>query len=283
VNRAAELSVPSTDYYPGFDGWDLSATGPGGQLSTFVAGDETRSWRLDFHYPAGIMPLSHTLLDALYAGARHAAAELPVATSEGLSGRLVGPHVYTSGIAVQSPDERVERAARATRELTRYAERFAIRWREQAASLQERFDRVYATDPSALVGAEFLSHFEDTIRLFAHGWRLHFEVMYRLLSLHHDFQVMCRALGISDVDGALLLPSGRTAIRAADVAMWRLAALARDLGLTALFAGTGDERLYERLRDDEAAATWFPRFEAFLRRVWAARRRRRRCRRAVVV
>lgn len=268
VSESADLSLLRTDYYPGFRGWDEpheagTAPIPGGRLATFADGDETRSWQLDFHYPMGIMPLSHTLLDAVYSGARCAAAALPVAASRGLSGRLVGPHVYTAGIDISSPEERAERAAAAAAELTAYPRRFNKEWTEQANALHRGFDRLQSVDPRQLAGPGLVDHFDETVRLFASGWQLHFDVMYRLLAINVDFQVLCRALGISDADGAALLPSGETAIRAADLAMWRLAVLAREAGLTSVFTRHADARLLDALQRHDKAAAWLIEFEAF--------------------
>jgi pyruvate,water dikinase len=254
------------DYFPGFAGLaGLPVRYPATDaVRPLGPEDDGRSWQLDFHYPTGLHPLSHVLLGGLLEGSTGAAASVPVAASRGLVCRTVGPHVYTAGIDVGSPDERAERAVAAVTELAGYPDRFRNEWSESVAELDARYAALQipaGTDRNALA-----ARFDEAVALSARGWRLHFDVMYRLLAISAHFAAVCAALGIPDEESIALLAAGPSTIRDTDLALAALADDARARGLDLVFEKSEDDELLATLRDEPVARPWLARFGAFLDR-----------------
>ncbi len=244
-----EDGLPRGEYYPGFD--PVTSTDLPAELARpLTDADLSDGWQLDFHYPRGILPLSHELLAIVNHAAQQAADAMPVPVSHGLAARLVGPHVYTGGVPVASAGERADRAAAASPEIARYHEVFAEQWTRQARELDAAYRRVEDLD--------------GALSVFADGWRLHFDVMYRLLAVIDNVRAVCTALGVPEWQVAALLPAGETAVLATDRELWQLAARARGWGLLPLFRA--HEQAAALADAISGERRWCTEFESFLRR-----------------
>ncbi len=220
------------------------------------------AWGLDFHFPRGILPLSHELVSVLTASSRTAAEELPAITGHGLECRVIGPHVYTAGIPVREPGERAERAAAAAAKVAAYPATFASRWRSQAQELNAEYALLRAIDLGASSRADLHAAFDRAMAHYVRAWAVHFDVMYPMLAVVEVFRTVCRAVGVDDTESADLISSGDSAIRRTDVALRRLAQAAGSAGVGPHFEGSG--ALLDRLRTDPQAPGWLAEFEAFL-------------------
>jgi phosphohistidine swiveling domain-containing protein len=252
---AAESAFGVT--YPGAA--DLA---PGHAVAALSADDLDLAWGLDFHYPRGILPLSHELVCVLAAASRTAAEALPAITGHGLECRVVGPHVYTAGIPVLDAGRRAERAAAAAAEVAAYPDGFAELWRHRAQELNEEYASLAALDLWAATRDQLHRAFERAMAHYAHAWVVHFEVMYPMLAVAEVFRTVCRALGIDDAESADLISSGDSAIRRTDVALRGLAAAAGASGLRPAFEHPGG--LLDALRAAPEAAAWLGEFARFL-------------------
>ena len=255
------MPLEPADHYPGAS----AALDGGAHLRPFGPGDEEHAWQLDFHYPRGILPLSHVLVEATFAAAGEAAEALPVAGSRGLVGRLWGPHVYSGGIVVSSGEERTARAMRAAHELADYPHRFDQEWRRASAVLQQRYLMLGSFDPVALSPAAIGAHLDAAVGFFRDAFRVHFDVMYPLLALEAGFRLTCQALGVTETQQAALLAGDRTAVKEVDLALWELARQAREANLTRCFEPPADEIAAE-LATNPAGRRWTEAFEDFLAR-----------------
>jgi len=256
--------LPPAAPFPGFREGE-SVTLPAGLLGVFHPGDERLRWRLDFHYPRGIVPLGHELLGGVNRASQEAAEALPVATGRGLVGRLVGPHLYTAGIPVD--EHRVAgRAAAASAEIASYPDRFLDEWTTGAAVLgaahRDLDGRIRATDDVRTLGTLF--HRANTV--FAQAWRLHFDVMYRLLAVTASFRTVCAAVGVPPDEVSRLLPSGDTTVQRTDRRLWRLSRAATEAGLTDVFREHTGAGLLAAVRTHPQATAWFAAFEEFVDR-----------------
>lgn len=243
--------------YPG--ALDLA---PEHAVSPLQATDLELAWGLDFHYPRGILPLSHELVSVLAASSRTAAEELPAITGRGLECRVVGPHVYTAGIPVLDPGERAERAAAAAAKVVAYPAKFAALWQTQAQGLDAEYAALGAINLGASSRAGLHAAFERATAHYVRAWAVHFDVMYPMLAVAEVFRTVCRALGVDDTESADLISSGDSAIRRTDVALRGLAQTAGSAGLGPVFEVPG--ALLDRLRTAPQAQGWLAEFEAFL-------------------
>ena len=256
--------LPPAAPFPGFREGE-SVTLPPGVLSVFRPGDERLRWRLDFHYPRGIVPLGHELLGSVNRASQEAAEALPVATGRGLVGRLVGPHLYTAGIPVDE-EQVAGRAAASSAEIASYPDRFLDEWTTAATALaaaHRNLDgQLRAADDLHTLGTLF----RRANTVFAEAWRLHFDVMYRLLAVTASFRTVCAAVGIAPDEVSRLLPSGDTTVRRTDRRLWRLSRAATEEGLTEVFREHTGAQLLAAVRSDPRATAWLASFDQFVNR-----------------
>lgn len=257
------MAVPATtsgEYYPGFA--EVAALsfryGPSSAVSPLAGDDLALGWYLDFHYPMGVAPLSHVLLGAVFEGSAAAADRLPAAASHGLAGRTVGPHVYSAAVEIADAGKRAERASRAARALSDYPRTFRQQWQAAAGELDRRFGQVMSGARSH-ADARLL---DEAVELAGHGWRLHFEVMYRLLALDASFETLFQALGITAGESTQLRVSGTSPINDADRALAELAAAVQVDGLAGIFERHEPPALLEQLRASRRAEAWLAGFDA---------------------
>lgn len=257
------MELPRGAPFPGFvEG--ASVAEPSDLLGVFRPEDAQLRWRLDFHYPRGIVPLGHELLAVVNRSSQEAAESVPVPTGRGLVSRLVGPHVYTTGLPVLDADEVAQRAAASSAEIASYPDRFLALWRQEAAAQEEAFRslrrRIGAAHDLPTLGRRF----EEANVLFARAWRTHFDVMYRLLGVLQSFRTVCAAVGIPDEDVPQLLASGDTSVQRTDQGLWLLSTAARDAGLTPVFEAHTGRELLTVLRSQDGVGSWWAGFERFV-------------------
>jgi phosphohistidine swiveling domain-containing protein len=251
---------PSSDLlghtYPGAGGLSPSQAVP-----ALSAGDLDLAWGLDFHYPRGILPLTHELVASLLSASRSSAEGLPAVTGRGLVARVIGPHVYTAGLPVLDPAARAERAAAAAAEVTTYPRQFQQLWRDQRAELDEGYGDLLRVELNGSAH-ELAVALDQALAHFRRAWQIHFEAMYRLLAVTEVFRTVCRAVGLADAASADILSSGDTAIQRADRELRRLAHEADQAGLRPLLDRDGG--LLEVVAADGPAAAWWVDVQAFV-------------------
>jgi pyruvate,water dikinase len=243
--------------YPGASGYDRDHA-----LAALQAVDLQLAWGLDFHYPRGVLPLTHELVCILAAASRASANALPAVTGRGLECRVVGPHVYTAGIPVPDAAERAERAALAAARVAAYPEKFAELWAAHTDDLDTAYFALRRVDLAASSTHELHRTFEAALRHHARAWQIHFDVMYPMLAVLEVFRTACRAVGIEETASADLISSGDTTIHRTDVAFRRLAESARAVGLAPVFDRAGG--LGDAIRAAAGGASWMLDFEDFL-------------------
>lgn len=278
----------------GLPGWTPPPIGDGRRLTTFAPADLAGRWSLDFHTPRGLVPLAIALVDDLAAGARAAADELGL--PGGLQARLVGCHLYvglgpgpsgtadaagtagaadaagtagTADAAGSGTAQRVPTDA-CVAELTTYARDFRAHWARLAAELTGALDALDAVDLPTLSEAELLAHWRRARAVHAQAWRVHFAVMYRLMTLHEHYLAVCRPHGVSEVDATKMIEGEENTIAAAHRAVRGMADAARSGGFAHLLLRTPTTRLRAALQREPEARE----FLAELARVQAVYGRR---------
>lgn len=249
------------------------------RVTPLTAADLAGRWALDFHTPHGLVPLAYDLVDDLAAGAVAAARELGL--SGGLQARLVGCHLYLgmpeTGGEPDTGDARALRdaghaglgrdtgdaagLATLTPELAAYAVGFRARWAELSAELTGELDALDAVDLSALTAEGLLAHWHRARTLHERAWRVHFAVMYRLMTVHEHYLAVCRAHGVCEVDATRMIEGEAHVIGESDRAVRALAAMARDGGFARLLLRTPTTRVLGVLRRESAAADFVARLE----------------------
>ena len=244
-------------------GW-VPPPGSARRLRAFTEADLVGRWALDFHTPRGLVPLAFALVDDLAAGAMAAAAELGL--PGGIQARLVGCHLYLgvlpgeapgaaagqapSGAASSTPDDSLPA------ELTTYALGFRRHWAALAAELSGDLDALDRVDLPALSDAELLTHWHRARRLHRRAWQVHFDVMYRLMTVHEHYLAVCARHGVAEVDATRMIEGETNGIGDADRAVRALADSARDGGFARILVRTPTTRVLAALRREPAAAAF---------------------------
>lgn len=240
---------------PVLPGWVPPAGGR--RLTTFSAADLSGRWALDFHTPRGIVPLAIALVDDLTAGAIAAADELGL--PGGLQARLVGCHVYL-GVAPRpgqpvggSPSPAGTTYEPFPADLAAYARGFRAHWAAISADLSAELDALDAVDLTALSDAELLAQWRRAGALHERAWRIHFAVMYRLLTVHEYYVAVCRRHGVPEVDAARMVEGEAHVIGEGDRAMRALAEAAVTGGFANVLLRTPTTRVLKVLRREPRA------------------------------
>ncbi|MES4889591.1 PEP-utilizing enzyme [Streptomyces sp. NPDC096012] len=233
-------------------------------LHGFVPGDEARTWRLDFHFPRGILPLSHDLVaDGMVTASAEAARTLPLPSSAGLECRVAGTHVYT-GARPLDPGEAAARAESAAAVAAVFPEQFPRFWAQRAQEIQRRLGPLEHAGLRDVAPGTVAAYYRRAVEAHRYAWQVHFEVMYRLLLVYDRFIGVCAESGVSRAAALEALRGDDTKILATARGLVGLAERAQEAGLADVFERHRGQELYGALRNNGAAADWLTDLDAFL-------------------
>ena len=228
--------------------------------------DLERFWLLEYRFPDGITPLGMCLLDDGYAWATQRAAQVvPLPTSNGLTVRCAGTHVYFTEIEQRLPEEARERAAVLGAALPGFLERFPERWRRIAGELDADARALERHDPHADAAGAQVDYLERARLFQRRAWEVHFELMYPLLLNQAGFYGLCDELGIARAEVPRFLQGYETPMTRCDRALWGFARALRGTPLAAAFVENPSESIAAALAGaGTEGARWLERFGAFL-------------------
>ena len=228
--------------------------------------DLERFWLLEYRFPDGITPLGMCLLDDGYAWATQRAAQaVPLPTSNGLTVRCAGTHVYFTEIEQPSSDEARERAAALGAVLPGFLERFPELWGRIAGELEADARTLERHDPRADGPGAQAGYLERARAFQRRAWEVHFELMYPLLLNQAGFYGLCDELGIARAEVPRFLQGYETPMTRCDRALWGFARELRGTWLAAAFVENPPESIAAALAAaGTEGARWLERFGAFL-------------------
>ncbi len=168
------------------------------RVSPLRHADLERFWLLEYRFPDGITPLGMCMLDDGYAWATQRAAQsVPLPTSNGLTVRCAGTHVYFTELEQPSPDEARERARVLAARLPGFLERFPELWEQAARELDGAARVLERHDPRGDAPDALAAYLERARAFQRRAWEVHFDVMYPLLLNQAGFYGLCAELGIA--------------------------------------------------------------------------------------
>lgn len=228
--------------------------------------DLDRFWLLEYRFPDGITPLGMCLLDDGYAWATQRAAQsVPLPTSNGLTVRCAGTHVYFTEIEQPSPDEARERADALGAALPAFLERFPEMWEQVASGLDRDARALERHDPRTDPPGEQAEYLERARAFQRRAWEVHFDLMYPLLLNQAGFYGLCAELGIARAEVPRFLQGYETPMTRCDRALWGFARELRGTALARAFVDNPPEAIVAALAAVGADGTrWMARFGAFL-------------------
>ncbi|MCL4184595.1 MAG: hypothetical protein KJ011_14225 [Burkholderiaceae bacterium] len=228
--------------------------------------DLERFWLLEYRFPDGITPLGMCQLDDGYAWATQRAAQcVPLPTSNGLTVRCAGTHVYFTELEQPSADEARERARALAAGLPDFLDRFPQLWEQAARELDAEARSLERHDPRGDAADAQAACLERARAFQRRAWEVHFDVMYPLLLNQAGFYGLCAELGIARAEVPRFLQGYETLMTRADRALWAFARELRGTPLARVFLDNPPEAIGAALRAaGTTGAGWLARFDAFL-------------------
>jgi phosphohistidine swiveling domain-containing protein len=254
------------ELYPGYRQAFGSQPFVAGPVRPFSAADNARYWLRDsLHFSEGMVPASiATLDDAQTWGAQLGAEIVGVPPTRGSVNRLAGTHVYIGTIDVDTQWQVQARAARFGQYVSPILADFDSYWSMRAAELIAAYEHFDNLDLTAMAPDELWTVLKDAYAFHRRAWFIHFEVMYVLTANYLAFYALAEEIGLSGSQVSSFLSGRETFYSRTDEELWRLAGLARSLGVdSALTHGDPAGMRAEVLALPNGAA-WVAEFDAFL-------------------
>ena len=223
------------ELYPGYRQAFGSQPFVAGPVRPFSLADNERYWLRDsLHFSEGMVPASiATLDDAQTWGAQLGAEIVGVPPTRGSVNRLAGTHVYIGTIDVDTQWQVQARAARFGQYVSPILADFGSYWSMRAAELTAAYEHFDHLDLSAMSPAELWTALKDAYAFHRRAWFIHFEVMYVLTANYLAFYALAEEIGLSGSQVSSFLSGQQTFYSRTDEELWRLAGLARSLGVDA--------------------------------------------------
>jgi phosphohistidine swiveling domain-containing protein len=254
------------ELYPGYRQAFGSQPFVAGPVRPFSARDNERYWLRDsLHFSEGMVPASiATLDDAQTWGAQLGAEIVGVPPTRGSVNRLAGTHVYIGTIDVDTEWQVQARAARFGAYVSPVLADFGSYWTMRAGELEAAYEHFDNLDLSAMTVPELWTVLRDAYAFHRRAWFIHFEVMYVLTANYLAFYALAEEIGLSGSQVSSFLSGQQTFYSRTDEELWRLAGLARSLGLEAALTTGSPTDMRARVRALPHGASWVASFDSFL-------------------
>jgi pyruvate,water dikinase len=254
------------ELYPGYRQAFGSQPFVAGPVRPFSLADNERYWLRDsLHFSEGMVPASiATLDDAQTWGAQLGAEIVGVPPTRGSVNRLAGTHVYIGTIDVDTQWQVQARAARFGQYVSPILADFGSYWSMRAAELIAAYEHFDNLDLSAMSPAELWTVLKDAYAFHRRAWFIHFEVMYVLTANYLAFYALAEEIGLSGSQVSSFLSGQQTFYSRTDEELWRLAGLARSLGLDPALTQGSPADMRMRILALPRGAAWVAEFDSFL-------------------
>ncbi|HEY5399642.1 MAG TPA: PEP-utilizing enzyme [Trebonia sp.] len=254
------------ELYPGYRQAFGSQPFVAGPVRPFSLADNERYWLRDsLHFSEGMVPASiSTLDDAQTWGAQLGAEIVGVPPTRGSVNRLAGTHVYIGTIDVDTQWQVQARAARFGQYVSPILADFGSYWSMRAAELIAAYEHFDNLDLSAMSPAELWTVLKDAYAFHRRAWFIHFEVMYVLTANYLAFYALAEEIGLSGSQVSSFLSGQQTFYSRTDEELWRLAGLARSLGLDPALTQGSPADMRMRILALPRGAAWVAEFDSFL-------------------
>jgi len=254
------------ELYPGYRQAFGSQPFVAGPVRPFSPADNERYWLRDsLHFSEGMVPASiATLDDAQTWGAQLGAEIVGVPPTRGSVNRLAGTHVYIGTIDVDTPWQVQARAARFGQYVSPILADFDAYWSMRAAELIAAYEHFDHLDLAAMSPGELWTALKDAYAFHRRAWFIHFEVMYVLTANYLAFYALAEEIGLSGSQVSAFLSGRETFYSRTDEELWRLAGLARSLGVDSALTHGAPSEMRSQALALPGGSSWVAEFDSFL-------------------
>lgn len=254
------------ELYPGYRQAFGSQPFVAGPVRPFSKADNARYWLRDsLHFSEGMVPASIALLDdAQTWGAQLGAEIVGVPPTRGSVNRLAGTHVYIGTIDVDTDWQMQSRAARFGEYVSPILADFDRYWGMRAAELQAAYDHFDALDLTSMDPGQLWTTVKDAYAFHRRAWFIHFEVMYVLTANYLAFYGLAEEIGLAGSQVSGFLAGEQTFYGRTDEELWKLAAHARELGVSEPLLRQAPRSVRANIEALAHGKTWWRELEEFL-------------------
>ena len=233
----------------------------------FAAADNAGYWLRDsLHFSEGMVPASVAFLDdAQTWGAQLGAEIVGVPPTRGSVNRLAGTHVYIGTVDVDTDWQIQARAARFGTYVEPILADFDRYWSMRAAELQSAYDHFDTLDLAAMDPGQLWTALKDAYAFHRRAWFIHFEVMYVLTANYLAFYSLAEEIGLDGSLVSALLSGQPTFYSKTDEELWRLAARARELEVSAPLLHATPADALTQIAERPNGQTWLADLRSFLK------------------
>jgi phosphohistidine swiveling domain-containing protein len=254
------------ELYPGYKQAFGSQPFVAGPVRPFSHRDNERYWLRDsLHFSEGMVPASIATLDDAQTWGAQLGAEIVGGTpTRGSVNRLAGTHVYIGTIDVDTQWQVQARAARFGQYVSPILADFGAYWTTRAAELQSAYDHFDNLDLHVMSMPEVWTVLKDAYAFHRRAWFIHFEVMYVLTANYLAFYALAEEIGLSGSQVSSFLSGQQTFYSRTDEELWRLAELARSLGVSSALMTGAPADMRSRIAALPHGPVWLGSFDQFL-------------------
>ncbi|OFV91205.1 MAG: hypothetical protein A3H95_00055 [Acidobacteria bacterium RIFCSPLOWO2_02_FULL_64_15] len=228
--------------------------------------DKELFWfRDDLHQPYPISPMGMTTIQKHHAWGYHVAADqTQLPPSKGAFVKIHKGRVYLGFTLIDDPKEIGERAKKFGKLLEWNKDHWPEYYRKYINEIVRNIKALQIDKADSLPIAKLLAHVKKAEQMNQRAWEIHFILMYPADGLYLEFEAYCKNLGLAEKDFVTLLKGFEGMPAKTDEELWKLAQLAAQTGLKALFLKTQGDALMKALEKKPAGKSWLKRFTAFL-------------------
>jgi pyruvate, water dikinase len=254
------------ELYPGYRQAFGSQPFVAGPVRPFSQADNAHYWLRDsLHFSEGMVPASIALLDdAQTWGAQLGAEIVGVPPTRGSVNRLAGTHVYIGTIDVDTEWQIQARAARFGDYVGPILADFDRYWGMRASELQAAYDHFDALDLTSMDLRRLWTTVKDAYAFHRRAWFIHFEVMYVLTANYLAFYSLAEEVGLAGSQVSGFLAGEQTFYSRTDEELWKLAARARELGVSEPLVRESPRSVRAKIEAFPRGKTWWRELEEFL-------------------
>jgi len=221
-------------------------------------------FRDDLHQPYAICPLGMTTIQKHHAWGYHVAAEqTKLPTSRGSHVKIYKGRVFLGFEEIKDEAEIQKRAT----EFGKLLDYCRANWSEYYTHYIEEVKQglnFMASVNDGMSDTDLHHALRRSEEINLRNWEIHFALMYPADALYFEFEGFCKQHGLEEKEFTIMLKCLDTMATRTDMAMWELAKLAEESGISEMFLKEEPKELLAKLKVESRAGKWLESFDNFL-------------------
>lgn len=229
--------------------------------------DEAKLWFHDsVHFNPPCTPMGASLNINCMRGSHWAAEWFSLPFSLGFETVVYNGYVYHAVNPITDPEKINARAVEFGPKLQKALDNWNAFYAEGVQEWSDSLNYLAGFQKETLPFNRLYDLLKDAEKAFKRSWELHFIYMYPSFFGYMTFEAICQKYNINERDMRTFLQGFETKMFEIDRAMWRLADLAKELGVHTVFdAAEKAEDIKGLMAEQKLGQVWWDQFERFLK------------------